>query len=154
MVQVLTARNWRALLAEAQRVLQRRGALAIGKTEGPPDGIDATMRNRLEKMISDLGTSEPSPDRGLMGEWLRAKSSRHMEIRSIHWTEDRTARDFFLRKRSAARFASLPVKVRETALQSLAAWTEQRLGSLDTPVSESYHFCLDLYWFQSGGYKA
>ncbi|MFL5258877.1 MAG: class I SAM-dependent methyltransferase, partial [Hyphomicrobiales bacterium] len=52
MVQLLTARNWPRLLAEAHRILQEQGVLAIGKTEGPPGGIDARMRERLETLIS------------------------------------------------------------------------------------------------------
>ena len=35
MVQLLTAQNWPPLLAEANRVLQSQGVLAIGKTKGP-----------------------------------------------------------------------------------------------------------------------
>jgi len=70
-----------------------------------------------------------------------------MEIRPARWTLDRTPREFLLRKRTAARFASLPADVRETALQALADWTAQSIGPLDTPLSETHHFCLELYWF-------
>jgi len=146
MVHVLTALHWRALLVEAQRVLQSGGVLAIGKTDGPPDGIDATMRNRLDELIAAVGISEPSRDRGAMNAWLRARSSRHVAIRAAHWNVNRVPREFFLRKQSAARFASLPADVRETALRSLAEWTEQSIGPLDTPLSEPHHFRLELYW--------
>jgi ubiquinone/menaquinone biosynthesis C-methylase UbiE len=148
MVQLLTAHNWRALLAEAHRVLQMRGVLAIGKTQGPADGIDAMMRDQLEKLISGMGITEPSPDRGAMNEWLKAQFSRHLQIRPADWTEDRTIREFVLRKESAARFTSLPTNVRETALRSLIEWAERSIGRLDTPFRESYHFYLDLYWLR------
>lgn len=147
MMHVLTARNWRGLLAEARRVLQSGGVLAIGKTQGLPEGLDARMNNRLAELIAGMGITEPVPDRGAMGEWLRARSSRHIEITPAHWTVDHIPREFFLRKQSAARFASLPADVRETALRSLAEWTEQSIGPLDNPLSEPHHFCMELYWF-------
>ncbi len=147
MVQMVAAGNWRALLAEAQRVLQRGGVLAIGRTQAPPEGIDAKMRNRLAELIAGMGITEPIPDRSAIGEWLRGRSSRHLEIRPARWTLDRTPREFLLRKRTAARFASLPAEVRETALRSLADWTAQSIGPLDTPLSETHYFCLELHWF-------
>jgi len=147
MIHVLAAGNWRALLAEAQRVLRRGGVLAIGKTQAPPEGIDARMRNRLAELIAGMGITEPTPDRSAIGEWLRGRSSRHLEIRPVRWTLDRTPREFFLRKRTAARFGSLPAEVRETALRSLADWTERSIGPLDRPFSETHHFCLELHWF-------
>ncbi len=147
MMHVLAPGNWRGLLAEAQRVLRRGGVLAIGRTQAPPEGVDATMRNRLAELIAGMGIAEPLPDRSAVDEWLRAKSARHMEIRPARWTLDRTPREFLLRKRTAARFASLPADVRETAIRSLADWTEQRIGPLDAPLSETHYFCLELYWF-------
>jgi hypothetical protein len=63
---------------------------------------------------------------------------------------DRTPREFFLRKQSAPRFASLPAALREAALRSLAEWTERNIGPLDTPLREPHRFRLELYWFQGG----
>jgi hypothetical protein len=147
MMHVLGARNWRDLLPEAQRVLQKGGLLAIGKTETPPDGVDAKMRSRLAELIDGMGIREPSRDRGLMNEWLRARSSHHLEIRPAKWTVTRAPREFFLRKRSAARFATLPAETQESALRALADWTEQSIGPMDTPVAETHSFCLELHWF-------
>jgi SAM-dependent methyltransferase len=147
MMHVLGAGNWQPLLAESQRVLQRRGLLAIGKTATPADGIDAKMRNRLAELLAGMGMAEPSRDRSKMNEWLCARSSRHLKIEAAQWNVNRTPRDFFLRKRSAPRFASLPDDMRETALQALADWTEQTIGPLDAPLSETHSFCLELYWF-------
>ena len=147
MMHVLGAGNWRALLAESQRVLQESGLLAIGKTETPADGIDARMRNRLAELVAGMGMAEPSRDRGQMNEWLRAGSSRRLKIEAARWSVNRTPRDFFLRKQSAPRFTLLPDDVREAALQELADWTEQTIGPLDAPLSETHSFCLELYWF-------
>ena len=150
MIHMTSVRNWRALLAEAQRVLQSGGVLAIGGTRGPPDGLDAIMQKRLDELTAEMGAAVQSPHRGAIGKWLRAASSRHMEITPAHWTVDRVPREFFLRKQSAARFASLPADVREAALPLLAEWTEHNIGPLDTPHSEVHYFHLELYWFQGG----
>jgi ubiquinone/menaquinone biosynthesis C-methylase UbiE len=150
MVQLLTGHNWPLLLAEANRVLQSQGVLAIGKTEGPPDGIDAMMRDRLEKLISGMGLIEPFSDRGAMAEWLKANSSRQLKLRPMEWIEDRSPRDFIQRKQSAARFASFPSDVRKTALRSLAGWAERSIGPLDARFRETCYFSLELYWFQAG----
>jgi len=147
MMHMLGAGNWRSLLTESKRVLQTHGLLAIGKTETPAEGIDAKMRNRLAELVAEMGMAEPSRDRSKMNECLCATSSRHLKIEAAQWNLNRTPRHFFLRKRSAPRFASLPDDVRETALQALAEWTEQTIGPLDAPVSETHSFCLDLYWF-------
>jgi ubiquinone/menaquinone biosynthesis C-methylase UbiE len=120
MMHMTGARNWRVLLAEAQRVLQSGGVLAFGGTRGPPDGLDATMQKRLDELVAEMGAAVRSPDRGAIGKWLRATSSRHTEITPAHWTVDRVPREFFLRKQSAARFALLPADLREPALRLLA----------------------------------
>jgi ubiquinone/menaquinone biosynthesis C-methylase UbiE len=147
LMHVLGAGNWRALLVESQRVLQKHGLLAIGKTETPADGIDARMRDRLAELVAGMGMAEPSRDRSKMNEWLRAASSRCLTIEAARWNVNRTPRDFFLRKRSAPRFESLPENVKETALQALEDWTEHTIGPLDAPLSETHSFCLELHWF-------
>ena len=147
MMHVLGAGNWRALLGESQRVLQKRGFVAIGKTETPADGIDAKMRNRLAELVAGRGLAEPSRDRGKMNEWLCAKCFRHLKIEAAQWEVNRTPREFFLRKRSAPRFALLPDDMREPALQALAEWSAQNIGPLDNPLNETHRFCLELYWF-------
>ena len=144
----LTVRNWRALLEEALRVLRKDGVLAIGRAEGPPEGVDARMRSRLNELIIGRGQTRRSPDRRAAAEWLAAKCSHSVEIIAAEWTVERTPREFILRKQSAAEFASLPASVRETALQSLADWAEQSIGPLDTPLNERHHFSLKLYRFE------
>ena len=147
MMHVIGTGNWQALLVESQRVLQKHGLLAIGKTETPADGIDARMRDRLAELVAGMGMAETSRDRSEMKEWLRDKSSRHVKIDAAQWNVNRAPRDFFLRKRSAPRFTLLPNDVREALLQALADWTEQTIGPLDTPLSETHSFGLELYWF-------
>lgn len=147
MVQLLTARNWLRLLAEANRILREKGVLAIGKTEGPAGGIDARMRERLEALISGAQASESFLDPDAMGGWLKANTSRHVKLRPMEWVEERTPRQFIDRKQSAARFASFPADVRESALRSLEDWAERNIGPLTTRFSEPTYFSLDLYWF-------
>ena len=150
MVHLTAARSWRSLMLEALRVLQRHGVLGIGRIEGPPGGVDARMRNRLNELIAGSGVTSRSPDRDAAGEWLAARCSRHMEIIAAEWIVERIPREFILRKTSAPQFASLSAGVRATALRLLADWAEQSIGPLDTPVNEPHDFSLKLYWFEAG----
>ncbi len=147
MMHVLTASNWQALLGEACRVLRENGALVIGKSENPADGIDAAMRRRLNEVLAEMGTPEPAQKRGAIGSWLRSRSSRQADVVAATWVAMRAPRDFFQRKLSAARFGTLPAPVRETALQSLMEWTERSIGPLDVPRRETHEFRLQFYWF-------
>jgi hypothetical protein len=148
---VLSARNWRALLTEAARVLKPHGVLVIGKAESPADGIDARMRRRLEELLAETGVDEPSGGRDGMVAWLSAESSRACDVAAAAWTVGRTPRDFLSRKASAARFGQLPAHLREAALQSLAEWAERSIGPLDLPHSEQHQFRLQLFRLRERG---
>lgn len=148
MMHVLTAGNWRALLEEARRVLHAGGALVIGKAEGPPDGVDAAMRQRLHVVLADLGVPEPPPKQDAIGAWLDAHARRDLDVVAATWTELRRPRDFFARKQSAARFHKLPAPARAAALETLAAWAEQAIGPLDEPRREQHRYRVRLHWFQ------
>ncbi len=151
MMHVLTAGNWRALLEEARRVLDPRGALVIGKAEGPPDGVDAAMRQRLHAVLADLGVPEPPPKQDAIAAWLGDHPGRQLDIVAATWTELRRPRDFFARKQSAGRFRQLPEPARAAALETLADWAERAIGPLDAPRREQHRFRVRLHWFQEPG---
>ena len=44
-------RGWRRVLAEARRVLRPDGALVLGRTVAPPDGLDARLRDQLAQIL-------------------------------------------------------------------------------------------------------
>jgi ubiquinone/menaquinone biosynthesis C-methylase UbiE len=147
MMHVLTAENWRFLLAEARRVLCKRGILVLGKAEAPADGIDALMRRRLNELVAELGAPVAGPKRDAIGAWLAANAGRREDVVATTWTAMRAPRDFLLRKRSAARFGQLPATLREAALASLATWAESTIGLLDAPRPERHAFNLQFHWF-------
>jgi ubiquinone/menaquinone biosynthesis C-methylase UbiE len=148
MVHLSAVHNWRVLLSEARRVLEPDGVLATGLIEGPPDGIDAAMRNRLNELIANAGITGRSPGRRAASDWLAAKCSRHLSSVTAVWTVGRSPRQFLRRKLTGARFMSLAANVRQAALQSLADWAEQSIGPLDRATDERHHFSLKLYWFE------
>ena len=54
------AHGWRALVTEARRVLRPAGALMIGRTLSPVEGVDAQMKQRLILFLAEMGV-EPDP---------------------------------------------------------------------------------------------
>ena len=58
LMQVLNSANdWRQLAAEARRVLAPTGALIVGRTVAPEDGIDARMKLRLADLLAAMGVA-------------------------------------------------------------------------------------------------
>ena len=47
--------GWRQFIAEARRVLRPGGALILGRTIMPADGIDTRMKQRLAAILRELG---------------------------------------------------------------------------------------------------
>jgi ubiquinone/menaquinone biosynthesis C-methylase UbiE len=47
--------GWRRLLAEAGRVVRPAGALVMGQSVAPADGVDATMKQRLAWLLAEMG---------------------------------------------------------------------------------------------------
>ena len=95
LMQVLNAaHDWRRLAAEARRVLAPTGALIVGRTVAPEDGIDARMKLRLADLLDAMGveaTPQRSRRRGnalARAEWPRDAASST----AAAWTADRTPR--------------------------------------------------------------
>ena len=75
-------RGWRQFIAEARRVLRPPGAIVVGRTEMPPDGIDARMKQRLAAILRELGAEQGSREcargyRAMAGVECRAAASRN-----------------------------------------------------------------------------
>lgn len=150
LMQVLSGtHNWKELLAEAGRVLAQDGAMVVGHTSNPTDGVDAQMKQRLATILQEMGvaTHEPQKARGQAMAWLEARAARHLHVTAASWTAQRTPREFLLRHRTGARFVALPAAVQEEALQKLAAWAEKKFASLDTRFSEEHRFELEIFGF-------
>lgn len=148
LMQVLSgAHNWRNLLSETVRVIVPGGFVAVGHTAAPQQGVDAYMKRQLSQILDQMGITPPEPKKSRQEalEWFYAGASWRSHITAASWTAKRSAKEFIDRHRSAARFSVLPVAVQETALKKLAAWAEDRFGSLNTTFSEHHSFELDVF---------
>ena len=140
-------RGWREVMAETRRVLRPGGALVVGRTVAPADGLDARMRQHLTAILDDMGAARGEGNR--REEALRflddvASGSR---INAAAWNAERTPRGFLDRHRTGAQFAALPASIKDAALAKLAAWATTTFGSLDRVLREPHYFELRFFRF-------
>ncbi|HXW26576.1 MAG TPA: class I SAM-dependent methyltransferase [Xanthobacteraceae bacterium] len=142
--------GWRKVLAEARRVLRAAGAIIVGRTVAPPDGVDARMKWRLDQILDVMGVERNRAN--VRDDVLRllAQSGRGMHVDAAAWTAERTPRGFLERHATGARFAALPAPIKDEALRRLGAWAESSFGSLDTAIREPHSFELQVFRFQTG----
>jgi hypothetical protein len=145
------ARNWEGLIGEAQRVLRRSGALVVGHTLFPLDGVDARMKARLASILKRLGTgSYHLNTRADLQGRLDLLAATGIRMIAAAWDAERTPRGFLERQPTGARFSALPRAVKEEALQALGAWAAQEFGGLDAVSFERHEFELKIYRFGKG----
>jgi SAM-dependent methyltransferase len=151
MIQVFGAvRGWRRMVEEARRVLRPSGALILGRTVAPPDGLDARMKQRLASFLGEADTDRTNALDDVR-RCLAARASSVERIVAAAWDAERTARGFLLRHRTGVRFAQLPEAIRDEALGKLGAWAADTFGSLDAVHPERHEFELELFRFHRGG---
>jgi ubiquinone/menaquinone biosynthesis C-methylase UbiE len=153
LMQVLSgAHNWRNLLVETVRVIVPGGFVVVGHTVAPPDGVDGLMKRQLSRVLEEIGTAPPEPKKSRQQalEWFYAGASWRSHTTAASWTANRSARQFFDRHRSGARFSTLPSATQETALEKMAAWAKKKFGSLDKVFSERHSFELDVFRIGAG----
>src|SRR3954452_12864998 len=64
-------RGWRRFMAEVQRVLRPAGAVIIGRTIAPEDGVDARMKRQLAALLDTMGVATPPANaRADVENWL------------------------------------------------------------------------------------
>jgi ubiquinone/menaquinone biosynthesis C-methylase UbiE len=146
LVQIFGAlQDWRRLVDEARRVLRAHGALMLGRTVTPDDGVDARMRQHL---VTLLGTRVK---RQYMREdaerYLTAIASAASRLVGAIWLAERSPRAFLDRHATAAPFSQLPRALREDALHTLAAWAQTQFGGLDAMFSETHRFEMRVFRF-------
>ncbi|HXB21688.1 MAG TPA: class I SAM-dependent methyltransferase [Candidatus Solibacter sp.] len=150
LMQVLSgARDWRGLLAEARRVLRAKGALVVGHSVAPDDGIDSQLKTRLDSILEEMHVEHHRGRRGRAQALasLESASSRKSHVVAASWKVDRSPRAFLARHWTGARFSALPETVQKEALQKVSAWAETAFGSLDAVSSEDHNFELDIFEF-------
>ncbi|HEX3582713.1 MAG TPA: class I SAM-dependent methyltransferase [Thermoanaerobaculia bacterium] len=137
------ARGWRRVLAEARRVV--RGAIVIGKTVGPADGVDARMKQRLAAILEELGVppEEKRGDKALA--WLESTSTEKRVVTAASWTSERSPRGFLDRKPTGAKFSELSADIQKEALRRLTGWASETYGSLEAVRPEAYSFELTVF---------
>jgi ubiquinone/menaquinone biosynthesis C-methylase UbiE len=150
LVQIVGAlQDWRRVVEEAQRVLRPGGALVLGHTVFPHDGIDARMKQHLASRLAELGVpSYHIETRGVAQPWLEAEARAHARTVVAEWSAVRTPRSFLDRQPTGARFSALPVPVQQAALRQLTAWAKETFDSLDTVFAERHAFELQIFRFQ------
>jgi ubiquinone/menaquinone biosynthesis C-methylase UbiE len=144
-------RGWRRFIAEARRVLRPPGAIVVGRTEMPPDGIDARMKHRLGAILGELGAEKDRANaRDDIAQWLESNAASSEGVTAATWTANRTPRGFIERHGSGARFAALPAPLKTQALRELGAWAAATFGSLDAVAPEPHAFALQIFKFHNG----
>lgn len=143
--------GWRQFIAEARRVLRPGGALILGRTSMPADGIDARMKQRLAAILRALGVERDRANpRDDVVHALQADARRHERASAASWNARRTPRGFIERHGGGARFSALPAQIKAQALRDLGAWAAATFGSLDKSFSEQHAFELQIFKFQDG----
>lgn len=143
--------GWRRLVTEARRVLRPTGALILGRTVAPTDGIDAQMKQRLTQVLEAMGiVADQKNVHDNVQRWLRASARCVNSVIAASWKADRTPRGFLVRHRTGARFAALPEPVKDEAMRQLGIWAGETFGSLDAVFSEQHVFELHVFEFAEG----
>jgi len=143
--------GWREVIAEAQRVLRPHGALILGRTQMPPDGGDARMKDRLGNILRQLGAdAERKNAREEIEQVLASRAGGHEPATAANWTGIRTPRAFIERHGSGARFSRLAAPMKAQAMAELTSWATATFGSLDRTFSETHSFELQAFRFTQG----
>jgi ubiquinone/menaquinone biosynthesis C-methylase UbiE len=137
--------DWRRLIDEARRVLRPHGALMLGRTVRPNDGVDARMRQNLVRQLGSRFERQNTHEDAERHLTAIACSATHL-VGAI-WRAERSPRAFLDRHATAARFSQLPQGHREDALRTLAVWAEKEFGGLDAMFPETHRFELRVFRF-------
>jgi len=143
--------GWRKIMSEVRRVLRPRGALVIGRTQMPADGMDARMKQQLDAILEGSGHGQRRANaRQDVLEWLAANAHSRDTVTAATWTATRTPRGFIDRHGGGARFAQLPESVRARATRHLGAWAVATFGSLTREFNEPHSFEFQIFRFENG----
>jgi ubiquinone/menaquinone biosynthesis C-methylase UbiE len=141
-------RDWRRFMTEVRRVLRPAGALMLGRTIAPRDGVDARMKRQLAAVLAAMGVAPQSANaREDVQQWLEQAAPGSTRMSAATWTAERSPARFIARHRGGARFSALPPDVKTEALRRLGAWAGETFGSLDAASVEPYQFELQLFRF-------
>jgi len=134
-------------LAETRRVLRPTGAVILGRTLTPEDGVDAMLKRRLASMQSDFEFDQGNNFRQDVEQALASTMHSAECVVPASWQVARTARQFLERRHTGARFSTLPQLIKDDLLRRLTTWAVATFGSLDAVHSERHAFELKAYRF-------
>ena len=142
------AHDWPQLLCEARRVLRSPGALVVGHTVMPDNGLDEQMKRMLASSLGDMGVASYHINLGrdVRGR-LELLADGEERVVAAAWDAERTPRAFIARQPTGARFSALTGAVKDAALRQLSARAAETFGSLDTVFRERHHFELRIFTF-------
>jgi ubiquinone/menaquinone biosynthesis C-methylase UbiE len=141
-------RDWLRFMTEVRRVLRPAGALILGRTIAPRDGVDARMKRQLADLLAAMGVAPRSANaRQDVQQWLEQTAPGSTRMSAATWTAKRSPAQFIARHRGGARFSALPPDVKTEAMRRLAAWAATAFGSLDAASDEPHGFELQLFRF-------
>ncbi len=138
--------DWRSLLREVLRVLRTDGVLMIGRVVASDDGIDARLKSRLAAILDEMDI-HPYRDklRGDALAWLAQEMPNPTVLDIASWTELRRPQAFLERHARGARFAVLPLPVRQDAMRRLTEWAVETFGSLEAGFPEQRRLELTMH---------
>jgi len=144
--------GWRKVIAETRRVLRPRGAIVVGRTQMPPDGIDAHMKAQLDTILAACGDrgEHRTNARADVVAWLAAHATSRDTVTAAAWSATRTPRGFMDRHGGGARFAQLPQSIRDRVMRQLGDWAVATFGSLTREFAEPHSFELQVFRFENG----
>jgi ubiquinone/menaquinone biosynthesis C-methylase UbiE len=143
--------DWRPLVDEARRVLRPGGAVIVGRTATPDDGIDERLKQRLDMLLDERMPRVPRKNgRKHAANHLAAAASTTTELVAAAWAIERSPRQFLDRHAGGARFSRLPPAVREDAMRALGQWAKTEFGTLDAAFAETHRFEMQVFRFAEG----
>jgi len=142
--------GWRKVVAEARRVLRPRGAIIVGRTRMPPDGIDARMKQQLDSILEAQCGRPRTNVRNDVTQWLETNSVSNVTVTAATWTATRSPRGFIERHSGGARFTQLAAPAKTRAMSELARWATATFGSLTGEFAEAHSFELEAFRFHNG----
>ena len=148
LVQVLSGTShWRNLLNEVKRVLRPDGALFVGQSIAPDNGIDARMKQRLAEILDEMN-EHPYQRKSKQHafDWLDRQATVTTK-QVARWQMSRTPRQFVERHGSGARFSALDPALQTMAMDRVKQWALDSFGSLDAASPEEQCFELRIYRF-------
>lgn len=140
--------DWHQFANDVMRVLRLPGKIAVGRTLAPEGGVDARMKEQLDKFLGPNRVNGGGNARLNVERAFGARAARIERQIVSTWNAERTPRQFIARHSTGARFSALPEGIKDEAMRRTAAWAKLTFGSLDAASLESHSFELQVFSFE------